>query len=137
MAQTIRKVVYFSMETPHKTGEAARILGILQEAKVDLLAYTGFPSGRKAQMDFIPKNSAALVRVARRAKLRLSRKKFGFWVQGHDRTGAVADVMARLAKARINVTAIDAVCAGKGRFGAILWVKARDLTKAAKVLRAS
>ncbi len=137
MAYTIRKVVYFSMETPHRVGEAARILGMLRDAKVDLLAYTGFPNGRKAQMDFIPKNSAAFLRVARRAKCRLSRKKFGFLVQGQDRPGAVADVMARLAETKINVTAIDAVCAGKGRYGAILWVKPRDLRRSAKALRAS
>ena len=32
------------------------------------------------------------------------------------------------------VTAADAVCAGAGRYGAILWVKPRDVKKAAAVL---
>ena len=43
---------------------------------------------------------------------------------------------ARLAAAKINVTAIDAVCAGAGRYGAILWVAGRDYTKAAMLLGA-
>jgi hypothetical protein len=137
MAQRIRKVQYFSMATPNKAGEGARILGMLRDAGVNLLAYTGFPDGRKAQMDFVPTDSGRLRRAAKRLKLRLSAGKTGFLVQGDDRRGAVADVMARLAKARINVTAIDAVCAGKGRYGAILWVKPRDVRSAAKTLRAS
>ncbi len=36
--------------------------------------------------------------------------------------GAVAELHRKLAEAKINVTAIDAVCAGAGRYGAILWV---------------
>ena len=51
-----------------------------------------------------------------------------------DRTGAVADLMRKLAESRINVTAIDAVCAGQGRYGALFWVKPRDVKKTANVL---
>ncbi|HYK91017.1 MAG TPA: hypothetical protein VE398_19755, partial [Acidobacteriota bacterium] len=50
------------------------------------------------------------------------------------RMGAVADIIGKLAAANINVTAIDALCAGSGRFGAILWVKAPDVRKASKAL---
>jgi hypothetical protein len=49
----------------------------------------------------------------------------------------VAEIMGRLAAAKINVTAIDAVCAGAGRYGAILWVKPPDVARAAKALGAS
>ena len=45
--------------------------------------------------------------------------------------------MTALADVGINVTAIDAVGAGAGRYGAILWVKPRDVNKAAKTLGAS
>ena len=46
--------------------------------------------------------------------------KVGFLVEGDDRTGVMADLYAKLAAARINITASDAVIAGAGRFGAIL-----------------
>jgi hypothetical protein len=36
----------------------------------------------------------------------------------------------------VNITALDAVAAGEGRYGAILWVKPTDVRKAAKVLGA-
>jgi len=41
--------------------------------------------------------------------------------------------MSRLAEARINVTAMQAISAGSGRYGAIFWVKPRDVKKAAKL----
>ena len=37
---------------------------------------------------------------------------------------------------RIDVTAVDAVWAGSGRFGAIPWVARRNFAKAAKLLGA-
>ncbi len=137
MTDTIRKVSYFAMDVPNKPGEGARIAGALSGAGVNLLAFTGFPSGRRAQIDFIPEDAVAFKTAARDAKLKIKPQKFGFLIQGDDRPGAVADIMKRLANARINVTAIDAVSAGAGRYGAILWVKSRDVNKAAKVLGVS
>ena len=137
MGETIRKVDYFSIMTANKPGEGARILGSLRDAGVNLLAYTGFPSGRRAQMDFIPEDPVTFHAAAKRARLKLNSKKVGFLVQGDDHPGVIADIMARLAAAKINVTAIDAVCAGQGRYGAIFWVKPRDVNKAAKTLAAS
>ena len=51
--------------------------------------------------------------------------------------GAAAEPHRKLAEAKINVTAIDTVCAGAGRYGAILWVAPRDVSKAAKLLGAA
>jgi hypothetical protein len=44
--------------------------------------------------------------------------------------------LRKLARAGVNVTAVDAVTAGRGRFGMILWVKPRDQVKAARALGA-
>ena len=134
MAETIRLVDYFYIETPHKQGEAARALALFKEAGVNLLAFSGFPSGRRAQLDFIPTDTQAFVKAARQAGLKLSSRKTGYLIQGEDRVGAVADILGKLAAAKINVTAIDALCAGENRYGAILWVKPPDRRRAAKVL---
>lgn len=131
---TVRKVNYFVAKVANKAGAAAHVLNALRD--VNLLAFTGFPAGQGAQLDFIPQNSAAFKAAAKRAKLKLRVKKGGFLIQGGDRAGAIARPMSRLAAAKINVTAIDAVCAGGGRFGAILWVKPKDTAKAAKALGA-
>jgi hypothetical protein len=136
MARTVRKVDYFAMNVPNRPGQAARVLEALGRAGVNLLAFTGFPNGRESQMDFIPENTAAFRAAARKAKLKLTPRKKGFLVRGDDKPGAIAAIMRQLASAKINVTAIDAVCAGQGRFGAILWVKSKDVSRAAKALGA-
>lgn len=111
--ETIRKVDYFYIEAPNKPGEGARVLETLREAGVNLFAFSGFPQGRKAQIDFIPDDIVKFKAAARKAKLKVGARKRGFLIQGDDRPGAVADVMGKLSAANINVTAIDAVAAGK------------------------
>jgi len=137
MAETVQRVQYFYIEVSDKPGEGARVLNMLKEAGVNLLAFSGFPKGRRAQIDFIPAEPAAFRAAARKAKLKLVGPRRGFLVQGEDRVGAVAELMSMLGEAGINVTAIDAVAAGAGRYGAILWVKPQDVQKAARILGAS
>jgi len=134
MADTIRRVQYFYTEVSDKPGEGARLLSLLKEAGVGLLAFSGFPKGRRAQVDFIPADPPAFRAFARKARLKLSGPKTGFLIQGEDRVGALVDIMSKLAEAKINVTACDAVAAGAGQYGAILWVKPGDVQKAARVL---
>ena len=136
MADTIRMVDYYYTTVPNKPGEGARVLGILKNAGVNLLAFSAFPSARKSQVDFVPSDAAAFVAAAKSAKLKLSRPKQAFLIDGEDRVGALQEILARLGAAKINVTAVDGVCAGAGRYGAILWVKPRDVKKAAQVLGA-
>jgi hypothetical protein len=134
MADIIRKVVYFAMDVANKPGEGARLLKMVADAGVNLLAFSGFPSGKKAQLDFIPEDVAVFKKAMKGAKIKTRPQKFGFLIQGNDRKGAVAQLLGTLADKKINVTAIDAVSAGAGRYAAILWVKSKDVNKAAKVL---
>ncbi len=136
MATAVRKVAYFAVDVPNKPGEAARILQALAAEGVNLLAFTGFPAGKKSQLDFIPDNVKSFKTAARKTKIRTRAQKFGFHVQGDDRKGAVAGLLTLLADQKINVTAINAVSAGKKQYAAILWVKSRDVNKAAKALGA-
>jgi hypothetical protein len=137
MPDTVRVVEYFYVMAPQKPGVGAALLAELQQAGVNLLAFTGFPSGRGAQVDFVPEDPTAFRAVARKAKWKLTGPKRAFLITGDDRPGVVAEILRRLGEAKINVTAIDAVCAGSGRYGAILWVAPRDVTRAARALGAS
>jgi hypothetical protein len=137
MPDTIRRLDYFATQVPDKPGEGARILQALKNEGVNLLAFSGFPSGKKAQVDLVPENPEALKEAAKKIKLKLGAKKSCFVIQGDDRVGALTDTLTQLAEAKINVTASQAVSAGMGRFGAIFWVKPRDVNKAAKLLGAT
>lgn len=136
MAEDIRRVEYFYITVPNKPGEGARALATLREAGVNLLAFSGFPQGRGAQIDFVPEDAAAFRRAARSAKWKLTGPKKAFLIGGDDRPGAVSEIVQKLADAKVNVTACDAACAGGGRYGAILWVAPRDVARASKILNA-
>ena len=135
MADTIRQVDYFYVHVPQRVGEAAKALRALKDAGVNLLAFSGFPEGRRAQMDFIAADAVAFKNVAKANQWKVVGPKHGFLVQGDDRVGAIADLVGTLADAKINVTAIDAICVD-GRYGALCWVAPRDFKKAAQVLGA-
>jgi len=137
MADSVRKVRYSYVMVPNRAGTGAAVLARLREAGVNLVAYSGFPgSGGKAQIDLVTDDVAGLRRVAKKSGWRLSAVKKGFLVQGDDRIGTVHRHLAKLAKARVSVVAADAVAAGKGRYGMILWVKAKDYVRAARALGA-
>ncbi|HZN46239.1 MAG TPA: hypothetical protein VFB71_01340, partial [Ramlibacter sp.] len=86
--------------------------------------------------DFVPQDNAKFTKVARKAKLRISARKTVFLAQGADKVGALTQLLARLAKAKINLVALSAVTAGSRRFGMLFWVKPKDVAKASRVLRA-
>lgn len=135
MADRIRKVDYFYAMVPNTPGQGAKIMKALAAAGVNLLAFSAFPSGRQSQLDLVPENSAKLTRAAKAMGLKLSKKKSGFLLVGDDRVGAVTRMLGKLAAAKVNITAIDAVATGK-RFGALFWVKPAKVAKARKVLGA-
>jgi hypothetical protein len=137
MADTVRSVEYFYVTVPDTPGEGQRILSALKDSGVNLLAFLGFPlGGGQSQIDLVPEDPEALREAAQRGGVTLSEAKRAFLVQGDDRVGAVADTMAKLAEASINLTAAAATSAGSGRFGIIVWVAPADYERAADVLGA-
>ncbi len=134
MADEIQRVQYFYTEVSDKPGESLKVLNALRDEGVNLSAFVAFPKGRRAQLDFVPTDQAAFKDAAKKAKIKLVGPKTCFLIQGDDRTGAVAEIESKLSEAKINVTALHAIAAGSGRYAAILWVKPRDVNKAAKLL---
>jgi hypothetical protein len=134
MAVKCRFVDYYALRLADRPGTGAKALGALRRARVALEAVHAFPDGRGCQMDLVPGNARALLRAARAEGLRLSRRKRTLLVEGADRTGALAGVLEPIAAAGVNITAVTGVRAGRGRFGAILWVAPRDVRRAAKAL---
>ncbi len=137
MADRVQKVKYCYAMVPMRAGSGARVLMELRDAGVNLIAFSGFPAGAgRAQFDFIPEKMAELRRLATKKRWKLSPAKNAFLISGKDSVGAVNRHVRKLAEKRISVTAADAVCAGKGRYGMILWVKQKDFARAARVLGA-
>ena len=138
MADIVKRIGYYYTIVPDRPGAGVKILKALKAARVNLLAFTGFPSGtRSAQLDFVPSNQRAFRAAANKAGIKLVGPKTAFLLQGQDRVGAMADMCEKLSKAHINLTAVHAISAGRRRYGTILWVKPRNVSKAAQILGAS
>jgi len=133
---TIRKAAYFSMHAPNRAGVCARMLSGLHEEGINLRAFTGFPDAGRSQVDFMPADTGKFLRAARKLGLKVGKRKTVFIAQGADKPGAIAAICGKLAAARINMIAMDAVAAGAGRYGAFFWVKSKDVGRAARALGA-
>ncbi|NGZ09147.1 MAG: hypothetical protein CV088_07125 [Nitrospira sp. LK70] len=134
MADLIRTVRYFKVTIPDKSGTLAHMLRPLHDAGVNLLAVHAFPRNRRTQVDVVPEDPTSLKNIVKPLKWKMRGPKVCFLVYGDDRPGALVALTDQLASAKINLTAVTAATAGQGRFGAILWVKTKDVKKAAKVL---
>ena len=134
MAEEIRVVEHYSASILNKVGEGARVLAALRDAGVNLIAFWGYKHGEgRAQLEFIPEDSATFVAAAKQAKLRL-RKSTALYIYGDDRPGAIADILAKLARSRINVAAVQGVCGGGGSYGTIVFLPPAAARKAVRVL---
>jgi prephenate dehydratase len=136
MAASIRKADYFSLRVPNRAGTGARLLAAFQAEGVNLLAFSGFPERGGAQVDFMPENSRKFRAAAKKAGLRLGARKTVFLMRGDDRVGALTSVLGKLADARISMVAMQAMTAGQGRYGAMFWVKPKDVGRASRLLAA-
>ena len=129
------KLDCYSVVVPNKPGKGARLLNVFKEAGVNFVGIWGYPVGKsKSRIDLVPEDPALLKKVAKQLDIELGKKQTAFHITGEDHPGAVAEVLAKLAAKEINVYAVQALCAGNGRFGALIQVDQDAVKKAAKVL---
>ena len=134
MADVIRTAQYFKVQIADKPGTLAdALVPLRRDAGVNLLAVHAFPRSRRTQVDVVPEDPTAFKNIARMHELKVQGPKMCLLVDGDDRPGALADLTDRLGSAKINLIAVTGLCAGQGRFSAILWVKPGDVKKSAKV----
>ena len=129
------KLEYYSVVVPNKPGKGEHVLSALKEAGVNFVAIWGYPVGKSnSRNDLVAEDTAGLKKAAKRLKIKLGKKQTAFHITGDDHPGAVAELLAKLAAKKINVFAMQALCAGNGRFGALVQVAPDDVKKAAKAL---
>lgn len=138
MVDLIKQFDYRYLVSEDESSRAAEIVSVLTDSGVDLLGFSEFPhSPGKMQVDLIAGDAGLLEETANDMGWKLSERKSGFLIQGDDRPNAIGLVLNLLADAHIRVTAVQAVSAGAGRFGALLWVERPELERASVVLHSS
>ena len=129
------KLEVYSVVVANKPGKGARLLDALKESGINFVGIWGYPVGKsKSRIDLVAEDPALLKKAAKQLKIELGKKQTAFHITGEDHPGAVAEVLAKLAAKEINVYAVQALCAGSGRFGALIQVDQDDVKKAAKAL---
>lgn len=129
------KLEYYSVVVSNKPGKGAQVLNAFKDAGINFIGIWGYPVGkRKSRIDLVAEDAELLKKAAKQLKIELGKKQTAFHITGEDHPGAVAEALGKLAAKEINVYAVQAVCAGNGRYGTLIQVEQDSAKKAAKAL---
>jgi hypothetical protein len=135
MAYEIRRLDYFKATVKDQPGEAYELLSQLANLGVSLLALNLVPIGTTTtQMTLFPEDSHRLMSAAAKARLTLIGPQRALLVRGDDYLGALAEIHAKLAAARVNVYASNGVTDGQGHYCYIINVRPDEFERAAAAL---
>jgi len=135
MAYQVRRAEYFYTTVADEPGQALKLLTLLAEKDINLLAFTAVPFGpNRTQLTLFPDDVAKTVSEARNAQLALDGPYAALLVHGEDALGAVAAVHAKLYEAKVNVYASSGVADGRGGYGYVIYVRGPDYDAALKAL---
>ena len=139
MPTEILQVDYRHILLDDEPSAAAAVLERLSRKNLALLAFSQFPHGPgKSQLVLIAQDCDGLTAAVEGLGLPVSSRKIGFLIRGDsDPETAVPEVLNKLAAQHIGVTAMQAISAGAGRFGALLWVRTQDIAAASQALGAT
>lgn len=135
MAVHIRRVDYFYVMVKDRPGEAYRLLSLLAEQGVDLLAFSAVPlGGEVTQLVLFPADSAVFAKATGLSGLQPQGPHNAFLITGDDQLGAFAEIHRKLADAKINVFSSSGVTDERGGFGYLIHVRPEDFERASGVL---
>jgi len=135
MAYCIRRVDYFKAAVKDAPGEAYKLLSMLAELGVSLVAITLVPIGSACtQMTLFPEDSHKLKAAASGAKLILEGPQRALLIRGEDVLGALTEIHEKLAAVGVNVFASSGVSDGQGHYCYILHVRPEQFERAAQTL---
>jgi len=135
MALKIRKAEYYYTLVDDQPGEAYKILNLLANIGVSLLAFTAVPVGpTRTQFSIFPDEISKLEEAAKKSGLQMDGPHPALLVQGDDELGALTDIHKKLSVANVNVYASSGVTDGVGSFGYVIYIRREQFDKALSVL---
>ncbi len=136
MAHRFQGVHYYYASVRDQPGEGYRVLSLLAEIGINLLAFTAVPFGpTRTQFTIFPENPSKLEAESSRAGLSLDGPYPALLVRGDDELGALAGIHRQLFEAGVNVYASSGVSDGKGSYGYVLYVRPEDYEAAVATLQ--
>lgn len=131
---TIKAIQTLDVALPTETGALARVYGAFHEAKINVVASWGY--------EMAPGKAAAHFYVTDLEATRDVLTRMGFtattsnavWFEGKDQIGGYAELLSKVAKANVNLTATDAIAIG-GNFASVLFTAPADFAKLRTALK--
>jgi hypothetical protein len=131
MGHSVRQVTAAVMQVEDRPGVLNRVLCVLRDAGVNMLAIASQRRKGMALMA-IPDDVQSVRKLAAEKGVHLSTRQV-FLVEGDDRVGALCDITEAIADAGINIEDIAALSAAR-RYAAVITFADADLEAAAKAL---
>jgi hypothetical protein len=138
MAHKIRRIDYYYTQVRDKPGEAYRLLSILAQLGINLIAFTVIPIGKgSAQLTLFPEDRQSMEAKAGQTGLKLDGPYPAILVRGDDELGALTEIHERLYHAGVNIFASNGITDGSGSYCYLVYVRPEDYKKAAEALEIS
>ena len=135
MAFNIQKADYFNTSVKDQPSEAYKLLNMLAERGIKLLAFTAVPTcPMHAQLTIFPDDSAKMQKEAERVGMTLDGPHPAFMVQGDNDLEALADIHMKLFDENINIYASSGVSDGSGCFGYVIYIKPDEFKRSSETL---
>ena len=131
---TTSRVTIFTLSKEDSAGILADMLNRFKEEKTDLAGLWAWTEGKNANFMLVGKDPIPLRKSRKRFGWEASESE-GFFVEEHDRLGALTSVTNAIAEAGISLRGAQIIGVG-GKVGCYLWVDNEDLEKAARILNA-
>lgn len=130
---TAQRQTYFKAHVEDRPGALLTLASEIKKLNIDLLGLKGVSHARQGDILLIPKNPEKL-RTAWAGTGKIVEEGTLFFLSGINTVGALERSLEALAKASINIVAIEAETVGT-RFAAFVWVSPQDVEKTATALR--
>lgn len=133
MKTVLKRIQTLDVTLPAEAGALARIYSGFREANVNVIASWGYEMGPKEAMaHFFVADTKATEVILKKMGLK-AKVNDACWIEGDDKLGAYAEVLGRVSKAGVNLTATDAFSIN-GRFASVLFTAPNDFPKLCKAL---
>ena len=131
---TTSRVTAFTVSMEDSAGILADMLNRFKEEKTDLAGMSAWTEGNNANFLLIGKDPVTLRKALKKIGWQANESQ-GFFVEDHDRLGALTSITNAVAEAGISLLGAQAIGVG-GKVGCYLWVNDEDLEKTARILNA-
>ncbi len=137
MAHDIQIAPYYHVTVEDHAADGAKLLALVAEAGVNLLAYKALTlKSKRALFTLFPDDSLKMAEGMKNAGLELDGPHPALIIKGYeDESGALADIYRKLSQAGITLIESSGIANIRESYGVVLYLNQQDCEKAAAVLK--